>query len=207
MAKNSMRIGIELKNWREYANMLRELPGAVQKNVASAALKKAAAPIVSIAKGLAPQRTGALKKSITSIIKAYPKQGKVVAIIGPDNDYYAGKKRVKKGGDRRGTERPASYAHLVEFGHAVAKGGSLRPQYNLKLVTGKNYKGKLVRRWKRGTIKTAAKGHAAGNVPAKPFLRPAVLQGTAPAQAALEEGFATGIEREIKRLQNKLKKT
>jgi hypothetical protein len=82
----------------------------------------------------------------------------------------------------RNQRKPANYAHLVEYGHvavAPVKGSSLR-------VPKKPRAG-----W------TAAK--AAGWVPAKPFIRPAVVTTTQ--QQA--DGFYRGIERGWNKAVNK----
>lgn len=120
-----MRIGFTLTNFREMRKALGDLPPSVEARVMSDAVKVAAKPIVAAVKARAPRKTGALRKSITAVVKRYPKAGKVMAIIGPDRGYYGGGKRLKKGDSRQGKDRPANYAHLVEFGHKTRGGGSV----------------------------------------------------------------------------------
>lgn len=125
MAKNSMRIGFELTNFAEMRKMLEGLPASAESRVMGDAVKVAAKPIVAAVKARTPRRSGALRRSISAIVKRYPKAGKVMAIIGPDKGYYGGGKRLKKGESRQGKDRPANYAHLVEFGHKTRGGGSV----------------------------------------------------------------------------------
>lgn len=122
MAKNSMSFGFTLTNFKEFAGMLRELPASVESRVMGDAIGIAAKPIMQMAKAKAPKRTGALSRSIITVVRRYPKAGKVMALVGPDKEYYSGGKRLKKGASRQGADRPAKYAHLVEFGHQTKNG-------------------------------------------------------------------------------------
>lgn len=115
------RIIVSTKNFKEFADLLNALPGAVGDRVIPKALGAAAKPIASGVKARAPRKSGALKNSITSVVRKYS-DGGAIAVIGPDRDYFQGGKRVKAGEDRRGADRPANYAHLVEDGHANRDG-------------------------------------------------------------------------------------
>ncbi len=186
MAKNSMRIGFELSNFQEMRSTLSELPASVQARVLKVAVEKAAKPIVRIAKAKAPRDTGALARSITAVVRTYPRRGKVMAIIGPDTDRYTGSGKRAKSGEAT-ARRPGKYAHLVEFGHHTAAGGGLLSAN----------KGKTIR---EGTL------NATAYVRAQPFLRPAVTAGTPQAVGELARGVEVGMEREIKRQVSKLKR-
>lgn len=107
----------------EITSVLKELPQNLQTQIMSTALTTAAKPIVNAAKTFAPRRTGALRKSITSVVKKYQKGAVQIGIIGPDTQYYGNGKRLKKGASRVGADRPVNYAHLVEYGH-VKRGDS-----------------------------------------------------------------------------------
>ena len=69
------------------------------------ALMKAATPMVKKTREGAPVRTGALKKSIGKKGKTYPKTQTAYVVVGPRSNF------------ELNGERPAWYAHLVEFGH------------------------------------------------------------------------------------------
>lgn len=185
---NSSRIAVTLTNFKEFRQLLKALPPSVEARVMSDAVGVALKPIQRLARTLAPKRTGALRKSIAVLVKRYPKDGKIVGLVGPDNDYYASGKRVKPGGNRRGADRPAKYAHLVEFGHysgaSSAKFGGLEKGTSIRKGT--------------ATPKTF--------VLAQPFMRPAVQMGAPQAIADLEKGVEVGIKREAGRLASKLKR-
>lgn len=155
---------------------LRALPLDMQARTLASAVKEVCIPIEIAAKRFAKRskRTGALSNSITHKIVVYPKTGKAVGLVGPDRNYYIQGRRLSAKGGKLGAlygaDRPANYAHLVEYGHRIAKGGALTR------LDGKGKKGK-------GTV--------GGFVPAKPFIRPAVIT-THSQQAA---GFYRGIER------------
>ncbi len=174
---NTMRIGFALSNFKELQAMLTNLPAKTEQNVIGVALEAAAKPIVAAAKRIAPKETGALRKSITHALRKYPK--KTMVIIGPDRNYYEGGKKVKPGQWRKGQDRPANYAHLVEFGHV-----------------------KVAR--KKGTSRRKGTAQEIGFVAARPFLRPAVWQNEKAAAQAFEIGVTKGLEREIKKMNRKI---
>ena len=186
---------------KELIAALGQVAAEMRDAVLAEATKAAIQPIKIAAKRYAQRSrdTGALQASITDKVVNYPRNGKAVGLVGPDRSFYREGVRVKgrvahafarlQGGARR----PAKYAHLVEFGHVIAKGGKLSPTYRIELLaTGKVSKsGKPIRRWKRAGVEKDAPGHAAGFVPAKPFMRPAM----AATQAEQAEGFYNGLER------------
>jgi len=160
---------------QEVRRFLRELPAEVASQVLGELVKAGAQPILDIAKGLVPQRTRALRESLTFIVRKYPRSGKAAAVIGPARGYFGGGQRLGPGDDFDGADVPANYAHLVEFGHRVVNprlGGTLR----------------------KGTAR------AQGRVPAKPFLRPAAQIGAGLAVSAMAAAAAQGVERVRRRL-------
>lgn len=193
MARNSMRIGFELTNFKETVKLLDGIESAVKARVMGVAMARAARPIINAAKAKAPVRSGALKRSITVAIREYPKDGKVVALIGPDKDYYAGGKKLKKGADRRGADRPANYAHLVEFGHYSA-------------ISSERFGG-FTKGFKRRKSSGARLAQTERSfILPKPFLRPAVATATPLAVEQLSSGLEKGISREIDRMKRLQKK-
>lgn len=203
----SASIKIELTNFQEMRELLKGLPASVEARVMADAVQVATRPMVQAMQAGAPRDTGALSKSITSVVRRYPKQGKVVALIGPDNSYYGPKgKRKKKGESRRGANRPRNYVHLVEFGHRLSKGGSLRPSYNLEKVTITDKNGRRSKRMKRGSIREDAKGTAYAFVLPRPFMRTAAAASQSAVAGELERGVMVGMEREVNRIASKLKR-
>jgi HK97 gp10 family phage protein len=164
-------------NWSGFDGIratLQKLPVETQTKVMAVALKRAAAPVVRVAKALAPKRTGALRSSITSIVKK-GRNGNSYAVIGPARGRFSGGKRIGAKDSAAAADMPANYAHLVEFGHHA-----VRP-----------VKGAMRR-----------KGTASGIrfVPAKPFMRPALISSKGASFAALAEGVAEGIDKALQRL-------
>lgn len=181
------------------SGMLNAIPKDLRTEILAQAVAAGAKPIVIAAKRFAKrsQRTGAMREAIGSITRKYPYNATAVEIVGVTKGYYRGRKKLGKHDDRRGSESPSHYAHLVEFGHHAVAGGSLRAQYNKELVgIGKfSHKGNELKRWKRTTVRQAAKGRVVGWVAPKPFLRPAMLTTKNEVTRALTEGIAKGIEK------------
>lgn len=98
------------------------LPLDMQSDIIAAGVREGAKPVVKAAKGFAPRDTGALKASITAVVRKQKRRGVAIALVGPNTSYYDGRKRVKKGASKEGANKPSRYAHLVEFGH-LTKGG------------------------------------------------------------------------------------
>lgn len=195
---NTIRIGFGLANFKELQAMLANLPAKTEQAVIGVALERAAAPIKREARRLAPKLTGALKASITHVLKKYPK--KTMVIIGPDKDYYEKGKRVKKGGNRLNKDRPANYAHLIEFGHltrnAAANAKAKRMvRHTAKEIAAANAAGRALPTAGRRTVEFVAP---------RPFMRPAVMGQEAAAAQEFEQGVAKGLEREIKKINRKI---
>lgn len=97
------------------------LPLNVEKRVVSGAVRKSLATVSKEAKrrGRKQKRSGLLAKSLGVKVKAYPRKGVTVGLVGPRKGYK----------DTRTGEIPAYIAHLVEGGtkkHTVTtKGGGL----------------------------------------------------------------------------------
>lgn len=185
---NSVRMQVQLSGFDEFRVLMAELPASVEARVLSDAISHAVKPIVARAKALAPRKTGALQRSLTSVVRRYPGKGKIVAVIGPDKDYYSGGKRMRRGESRKGADRPAKYAHLVEFGHFS---GTHSGQFG---------------GFKKGTSLRQGNATAASFVGPKPFLRPAVAAGEREAATRLADGVEIGMAREIKRLAGKMRR-
>jgi HK97 gp10 family phage protein len=148
----------------EMAKALQGLPSKIKKDVAFAAMVAAVQPTVLAAKALAPVgETGELKKSIGFVVRQYRRGDVTYGIIG-----------ARRGFGTKKTD-PAKYAHLVEFGHAIAVGGKLFRGVN----PFKNVK---------------ATGVLAGFVAPRPFLRPAWEATKTEVIAILSRVLGQGIE-------------
>jgi hypothetical protein len=192
MPKNSATIGFKLPLMQEYGSLLAQLPAETGARVAGTATEQAMKPMVSAvrAKAQSSRRTGALQKSITSVVRIYSKQGKVVGIMGPDkNARFLGGRKISRGGKKLAPDRPSKYAHLVEFGHysAAATGAKLA-----------STKGRTIR---KGTLT------AKSWVMAQPFMRPGVASSEAAVAGKLADGIAAGLAKENQRIVNKMNRS
>lgn len=80
------------------------------------ALSKSATIGLKAARNNVKRESGALAKSLKKRARTYGR-GSALVMVGPDRKFtteYRGKKR-----------RPVKYAHLVEFGHKVVRGGKV----------------------------------------------------------------------------------
>lgn len=161
-------------------SILDQLPKEIRLTVLAAAVAAAAVPVEAAAKNFASKRSGALRKSIRTVVRNSPSKSSAVAVVGPSRDYFRGGRRLKNGANRNGAERPANYAHLVEFGHAVRK-----PK-----------KGRTIR---KGNAAMPADGKLTW-VPPRPFMRPAIAATKNLTSRALLDGAQRGIEKARDRL-------
>lgn len=188
------------------SSALRGLSEDMRSVILADGVKLAVKPIEVAAKRFAKrsERTGALRASITSKVVAYKESGKAVGMVGPDRKYYSKGKAVKNLGAlfAKKRVRPANYAHLIEWGHVIAKGGKTRPVYHLKLENtgGFSAKGRPLKRWKRAGVKEEATGKAGGWVHAKPFIRPAVATTLSEQGAAFFIGISAGFKKSTAKL-------
>lgn len=176
-------VHIEIRGCKELEQRLQTLKSRVANRVAAAALGKACTPIVRSAKQLSRRpmtasgrRYGGLSKSLGKVVRKYHATQKILAVIGP----LRGKAYQREGKK----EVPANIAHLVEFGHRVASGGTL---------AGKS--GSKRRAYKSRRTGIAGGGRQTGFVVGQPFLRPAFDSQRAAAQATLERELRAGIEK------------
>lgn len=102
---------VRLDGDKELMNLLRELPGRVQKKGARAAVTAGSTPVLRATRAKVARKTRLLKEAIGRKVKTY-KSGVAAAIIGA--------RRSVEGfvHDARGTRKqiPAFYFHLVEGG-------------------------------------------------------------------------------------------
>lgn len=115
-----MKTTARLTGFAELEKALGNLPGAVGKRVTRAAMKKAAEPMAEVARELAPERTGKLKKSIRIGSMLNGRQRKIRKRSMTEDEknavtLFMGPSYLKGDQGRHG--------HLVEFGTAPHKNG------------------------------------------------------------------------------------
>jgi HK97 gp10 family phage protein len=213
MAKSS--VTLTFPKGDELVAALKALPPAVFKRVARAANAKAMRPVVQRAKALAPRNTGLLRKSIGVKTKLYPKKLTVATVVGPrysgdfDTPHKSAKferETVTKGSGKIRRQIPGKYAHLVEYGHRVAKRGTVLLREGQKLGDAvRNLRFQNAARARRG-LAARKLGKSVGFVPAKPFLRPAFDGQREQILSSLRQEYAAAIEREHARSIKKLEK-
>jgi len=178
----SATVKFRIDGLAEVRAVLNTLPAEMQDKVLRPALARAARPLVNAAKNFArsSERTGALVRSLGAVVKRGKLgSGTAYAVVGARASYYSGGKRLKRGERAAGADRPANYAHLVEFGHAVVApkaGTSLRKRTATQAKNGRTH------------------------VPAKPFLRPAVLTAKSAIGRELAAGISAELQRQLRRL-------
>lgn len=133
----------------------------IRTRIVREAVDDAAKIVLRKARSLVPVRTGQLKRSL--FVKIYSDaKGQTKAIIGPSKGFRV----MRKIGRKMKAVNPIYYAHLVEGGHKIVKGGKL----------------------KRG-------GRVVGHVAAHPFMLPALESSESAIVAAVEQRIASEVEK------------
>ena len=169
-------------------DVLKKLPDETQKKVLRPAIGKAAKPLLSAAKARVPVRTGALRASLTSLVRRGKKDGLYYAAVGPSSDYFLGGKRVRGNQSKAGADKPANYAHLVEFGHMSAAATG---------VDVATAKGTRRRRGKKGSDQAFT---PRSFVLPQPFMRPAMMSSRDQVEKVLAAEIRKGLEDAVNRI-------
>ena len=150
MAKNNMKFDLDIRGVDEVVRKMAALSDRKQTDrKLAASMKKAANPVLAVAKSKVPVDEGHLRSSLAMNTKINKRTGNRNVRIGPDDSLYfsiesnineSGTGSIRSKGNRK---RPQNYAHLVEFGHEV---------------------------------KNREDGPVIGQVRRKPFLRPAMAR-------------------------------
>ena len=108
---------------KELKVRLESMGDAVTRRVLKSATAKAMTPVSKSAKANARKikDTGLLAQSIGKKTKLYRRSDVAVAIVGPRAGFR--KSVVRRGQSRSVLADPGKYAHLVEFGHSIVRGG------------------------------------------------------------------------------------
>lgn len=125
MANNSVKFEFDLSAVKGLQDTLAGIAEDVRANVVADMVHEGAKPVVRSIKRMTPVRLGNLRESITSAVRKNKTKGTAVAVVGPEVGarFASGRKLNKKTDDLSGSEQPARYAHLVEFGNANRGGG------------------------------------------------------------------------------------
>lgn len=128
MAKvNSARVDFDINAALALSDTLKNLPIEIQRDVLLDMVKEGAKPVVKSIKSMVPFDSGALKASIgVGLRKGKRRSNYAAAYVGPEWGKFIGARKIKKGESAEGSEQPARYAHLVEFGH-VNRDGTTTP--------------------------------------------------------------------------------
>lgn len=109
---------------------LQEMTRTVRNKILRKAVNASSKVVLDAARQLVPSSTGLLKKSLAVRVQTYRASGVVVGIVGPRTGYQKtrqGKKITSFGKKMKAAgQNPSKYAHLIEFGHNLA-----RPKGNL----------------------------------------------------------------------------
>lgn len=155
---------------------LQSIPAEMRTHILEDGVKGVVGVMLPVAKvhAKASERTGALQASLTTKTINYPAAGKVFGAMGPARGRYVG----LRGAGRIAARRAGPLLALA----AAAEGALGQPSKYAHLVE---------------------RGHIAANgrlVPAKPFIRPAVVGTTAAQGAAFFDGVAKGYDRALRKL-------
>ena len=189
--KASMYGRFDLTGDVELIQKLNTLGDRVYKKVLSLASSRAVKPVIDTARRLAPKETGLLKKSIGTKQKKYPKNGVVVAIVGPRTGFAQDVVVDTPYGKMKSRRDPAKYAHLVEYGtraHSTAalSNNKIRP----------NKSGEVSEENRLGFAIAMQGGDNHPGATPKPFMRPAFDANTNRVIAIFRQELAAGVRRE-----------
>lgn len=174
------QIQVQVAGLRPLLRKLDDLKRGARNRILRPAIAKAARIIVKQAKRNAPKDSGALRRSLTSVIRIGRKSGQIYAVIGPETgerkDRQGSRSKTRFGKWLAGQgipNRPANYAHLVEFGRA-----SVSVQSKKVLASDGVFYGRSVR----------------ASEP-RPFLRPALLSKQSEVRSVLKVEIWAGLKK------------
>lgn len=187
-----------------FAELIKGLRPSRQNRIVADGIARASEPVVKSAKSKVPIKTGALKRSLGFRVRKYPTQGRVSSFIGARRIKYAvaptksGKMSLRsaKKGEEGSFIMPSKYSHLVEFGHKLVKGGSLKDKYKSEwtVVNGKR------RLRKTNVIEKKATGRTVGFVKGSGFLTKAVQETKTVVNQEIGKCFSDAIAAEYARM-------
>lgn len=112
-------IRFQITGQTELAKALQGLTSKVRQEIAMAAMEKAVQPVVVAAQanvmGNGSVDTGGLYRSLGFAVRQYKKGAVTFGVVGARRGF-----GVDDPTKKTGRTEPANYAHLVEYGHAIA---------------------------------------------------------------------------------------
>lgn len=200
-----MKTSIDFRSMRELQKKLRKLSLKSQRRVLAKGMDDAVKPVVPEAQRRIVDNdavdTGALRRSMTRVVRVYSEGRRYLGLVGPSIDYYEGsggnkgkrvtRRRGETRGDYRkrnaGKKKPSNYAHLVEFGFVHAEG----------FAPGKHFwQGTKGTRHRRGTFPVR------NRIGPRPFLAPAFNSQVPSIEATLARSVETAADNEFSKLKN-----
>lgn len=156
---------------KDYADILKS---SQFMTVIAGSMRQGAKPVKAAMKArvkaaLTKDSTGATYASIDYRVRRYPKSLTVVGIVGAKSRYKkpTGRmKRNKEGELEPEYRRPMKYAHLLEYGHDIVRGGRrMRVVWKYRKSTGEFY---------QATIKGSRSPRVVGHVKPHEYVEPAL---------------------------------
>lgn len=151
--KGSFRVNFELKGVQDLRRMMQGMDMRDQMKTLEVVLEDASKPIVAESRNLIDNykinRTGALRKAMGYVTRAYVNTGKIIAYIGARHISYAGSPSRKTafpirqvGPLQSGEEKvvPSKYIHLVHEGFTHVSGKEVKGRPFLKDAFDKHIK-------------------------------------------------------------------
>ena len=137
MASASIKASWKVLGVEELIAALQDFKQSVRKRVIYNAVRKCGPVVKAKIRPFVPRETGALKMSIDHRVYTHKSGDGAGVVIGPKKGYSrqavrskgrtrAASKSTIASGAKTTRRTPANYAHLVEFGHRIATGGTLR---------------------------------------------------------------------------------
>lgn len=185
--------GVTLKGDKELEAKLRALTGAKLLTVVATAERRAMKPVIAQARQLVRRESGTLARSLGAITKKYPGKAVVITVVGPRT--HMG--RVVEIDGHPQYRDPVKYSHLIEFGHRVARKGTVLLRRGESIQKAKRRAAGMTD--KEGKPNPHRLGTAAGSVPAFPFILPAFKGQQAAIIARYREELAVELEKEAAR--------
>lgn len=174
----------ELERW-----MLKELPAKLARKSTLAGMRKAAKPMVNIAKAKVAYRSGALQQAIG--IRTVPMRGgSTESALGGENTFAAIDIGALSGGQGASLHAWARYLSYYGRGIRISKGGKQSTS--------------LIGRIRHAHLVEFGFRHRSGKkVPAQPFLQPAFYAGYSSYYRTLITDIRTKVEASIRRHNSK----
>jgi HK97 gp10 family phage protein len=171
--------GLRLEGTRALERKLLMLSGPRVLAITARATQIAMKPVVAAARALVAVESKTLRRSLGAKTVKYRGRGIAVTVVGPRKGF--GRMVTIKG--KSEYRDPIKYAHLVEFGHRVARKGTTLLKKNESVEHGR----------KRAKAEKRHLSAAVGFVEAKPFLRPAFFGNEKRILSTYRQELADGI--------------